>query len=275
MKTLLTVCMLALTFNSLASERIVSVGGNITEIIYQLGYEDQIVGTDTTSNYPIAATKTEKVGYARALSAEGILSLQPSVVFLTNEAGPVVVLKQLEEAGVNVITLPKDYSIKGATDKVKKIANYLNIKDKGNKVIQKITAEVEQAHKKISKDKQPKILFILSQRSGNLLVSGRDTQADGMIKLVGGINPMQEFTSYKPLTPEQIAEVMPDIILMMNRHGGDGENSIVNDLKKHPVLKLTPAVQNNKIISMDGSYLLGFGPRVGLALKELAEQVYD
>lgn len=276
MKTLVTLCMLALAFNSYAKDRIVSVGGNVTEIIYQLDKQGQLVGTDTTSNYPAAASKTEKIGYARALSAEGILSLNPSVVFLTKEAGPAVVLKQLKEAGVNIVTLPTEYSVEGATAKVEAVSDYLNAKQQGKVIIDEIKRDVEQAKKIIAKkDKAPKILFILSRRSGNLLVSGRDTQADGMIRLVGGVNPMQEFTSYKPLTPEQIAEVMPDVILLMNRHGDAGKSKVVEELRKHPVLKLTPAVQNNKIISMNGSYLLGFGPRVGKALKELAEQLYE
>lgn len=276
MKTLIILCSMLLAVNSYAEERIVSVGGNVTEIIYQLDKQSQLVGTDTTSNYPVEASKTKKIGYARALSAEGILSLNPSVVFLTKEAGPAVVLKQLREAGVNIVTLPNEYSVAGAAAKVTAVSEYLKVQEQGQVIINEINDDVQQAKKIIAKkDKSPKILFILSRRSGNLLVSGRDTQADGMIKLVGGINPMQEFTSYKPLTPEQIAEVMPDVILLMDRHGEAGKNTVVESLKAHPVLKLTPAVQNDKIIAMNGSYLLGFGPRMGKALKDLAEQVYD
>lgn len=275
MKLLIAICMLATAFNSLAKERIVSVGGNVTEIIYELGKGDSLVGTDTTSTFPAAANSTKKVGYARALSAEGILSLNPSVVFVTEEAGPAVVLKQLEEAKVNIITLPTEFSVEGAIAKVKAVSEYLNEEAKGKQIIADIKAQVAQAKKRIEESKKPKILFILSRRSGNLLVSGKETQADGMINLVGGINPMSSFNSYKPLTPEQIAEVMPDVILMMSRHGKSGKSEIIDSLKSHPVLKLTPAVKNNKIITMDGMYLLGFGPRTGLAMQDLAEQVYD
>lgn len=276
MKNMIAMCLLLVSFSSSAQERIVSVGGNITEIIYQLDKQSQLVGTDTTSNYPAAAQKTEKVGYARALSAEGILSLNPSVVFVTKEVGPAVVLKQLKEAGVNIVTLPNEYTLEGATAKVSAISDYLEVQQQGQTIINEIRQDAKKADEIIAKQsKSPKILFILSQRSGNLLVSGRDTQADGMIEMVGGINPMQEFTSYKPLTPEQIAEVMPDVILMMDRHGQAGKNKVVDALKEHPVLKLTPAVKNDKVITMNGSYLLGFGPRVGKALTELAEQVYD
>ncbi|GAB6069035.1 hemin ABC transporter substrate-binding protein [Thiomicrorhabdus hydrogeniphila] len=277
MKFIIGLLLATITFGATAQERIVSVGGSVTEIIYKLGKQNLLVGTDTTSNFPETATQTAKVGYMRALSAEGVLSLNPSVMFITKEAGPERVIKQLESAGVNIQTLPTEFNVEGVVAKVKAVSNYLNAEQQGQDLIKEIYADVKQAKQIINhaKNKQPKILFILSQQSGNLLVSGKNTQADGIIKLVGGVNPMTQFNSYKPLTPEQIAEVMPDIIIMMSRHGDNGKNKILAQLKEHPVLKLTPAVKNHKVITMNGSYLLGYGPRIGLALKDLAEQVYD
>ncbi len=86
-------------------KRIVSVGGALTETIYALGAGEYLVGSDTTSYYPAAAAATPKVGYQRALSAEGILSLNPDLVILSEEAGPPAVLAQLKSAGVNMLTV--------------------------------------------------------------------------------------------------------------------------------------------------------------------------
>ena len=62
--------------------RIVSIGGAITEILYALGLEDRIAGVDTTSLFPAAALREKpNVGYMRQLSAEGVLGLNPSLVF--------------------------------------------------------------------------------------------------------------------------------------------------------------------------------------------------
>ena len=72
--------------------RIVSVSGATTEIVYALGAEKQLVGSDTTSLFPAAALQTPKVGYMRQLSAEGLLSLKPDAVITTHEAGPAAVL---------------------------------------------------------------------------------------------------------------------------------------------------------------------------------------
>ena len=68
-----------------AAPRLVTLGGSITEIVYALGAEAQLVGTDSTSFYPPAAAKTPKVGYFRQLSAEGILSLRPDAMVAAQE----------------------------------------------------------------------------------------------------------------------------------------------------------------------------------------------
>jgi len=275
MKTLLGIFLAAFsTMAFSAEERIISLGGNVTEIVYELNKEDLLVATDTTSNYPAAAAKTPKVGYMRQLSAEGILSMEPTVIFMTTEAGPPVVIKQLKETGVNMQIVPSEFSIEGTIEKVATMSKYLGEEEKGQKIIKKIKSDMAEANAIISKnqDKKPKVLFILSPRNGSLMVSGVDTQADSMIKLAGGENAMTSFEGFKPLTPEQILAVNPEVILMMNhtRRVNGGKKGIM----EHPVLKLTPAVKNNKVITMDGSYLLGFGPRVGQAVKDLAEHLY-
>lgn len=90
--------------------RLVTISGAITEVVYALGAEAQLVGTDTTSLYPAAAQKTPKVGYLRQLSAEGVLSLKPDAIIATTEAGPPVVLDQLRSAGVKVELVKSEYT---------------------------------------------------------------------------------------------------------------------------------------------------------------------
>ncbi|HRJ72305.1 MAG TPA: ABC transporter substrate-binding protein, partial [Terrimicrobiaceae bacterium] len=66
-----------------AEERIVSAAGAVTETLYALGVQDALVAVDVSSVFPAAADALPKIGYARQLSAEGILSMKPSVVFVT------------------------------------------------------------------------------------------------------------------------------------------------------------------------------------------------
>ncbi|MEL6964888.1 MAG: ABC transporter substrate-binding protein, partial [Pseudomonadota bacterium] len=83
-------------------ERIVSIGGSVTEIIYALGAGDRLVAVDSTSLYPDVATELPDVGYMRRLSAEPILALEPDHILAIADAGPAPVLDQLREAGVEI-----------------------------------------------------------------------------------------------------------------------------------------------------------------------------
>jgi ABC-type hemin transport system substrate-binding protein len=107
------------TMSAAAQEqRVVSVGGAITEIIYALGAEKKLVAVDTTSLHPKAALLLPKVGYMRTLSAEGVLSMRPSLVLATSEAGPPPVIAQLKSAGVKLDIVSADHSFDELRNKV-------------------------------------------------------------------------------------------------------------------------------------------------------------
>ena len=90
-------------------KKIVIAGGSITEIIYDLNEEEKILAVDITSNYPLKAKKLPSVGYVRALSTEGLLSLSPSLVLGEEDMGPPLVLSQLEIVGVDVRIIDDDF----------------------------------------------------------------------------------------------------------------------------------------------------------------------
>ena len=93
---LLTVSLLASgDVRAAGPQRIVSAGGDITEIIYQLGAGDRVIGLDSTSNFPADAAEKAQIGYIRNLAAEGILSLDPDILIAAHDAGPPPAVEQL------------------------------------------------------------------------------------------------------------------------------------------------------------------------------------
>ena len=77
------------------SSRITVAGGSITEILYFLKEEDRIIGVDITSNYPKDTQKFPSIGYVRNLSAEGVLSLKPTLIIGEDDMGPPDVINQV------------------------------------------------------------------------------------------------------------------------------------------------------------------------------------
>ena len=256
------------------SSRIVTLGGTITEIVFALGAGERVVGVDASSSFPEAANQLPKAAYHRRLSAEGVLSLRPTLIIATTEAGPPEAIQQLESAGVTVLVLPHEPTVENAIAKIERIAAALNVQARGTALIQALKEELSQVQSAIPQTAaQAKILFLYARGQGTLMVAGQDTGADTMIGLAGGTNAIQGYSGYKPLTSEAAVAAAPDVILLMD----SGLDSVGGDqgLWQLPGLALTPAGQQGRVLSMDGLLLLGFGPRLGQAVLALNQALYD
>lgn len=263
------------TEKKLDTSRLVSVGGDVTEIIYALGEEGRLIARDTTSMYPEAAMKLPDVGYMRALSPEGILAMNPTAIIAVEGSGPPEALNVLKGASVPFETVPNTYDRDGILKKIDRVGSLLAVPDKAKALKEKVGADLDaaiaDAGKRPETDRK-RILFILSMQGGKIMASGTGTAADGIIKLSGSVNAVGNFPGYKPLTDEAIIEAKPDVILMMNR--GDGSSVKDEDLLKQPAIALTPAAEKKAIIRVDGLHMLGFGPRTASAVRELNAAIY-
>ena len=116
--------------------RIAVAGGSITEILYLLGEEKRIIAADRTSNYPKEALELPSVGYVRNISAEGILSLKPTLVLGEHDMGPDEVIKQIENVSVEVIRVNEVHTASGIVDKLRCVASILGVNDKADSLIE-------------------------------------------------------------------------------------------------------------------------------------------
>lgn len=256
-----------------ATERIVSVGGALTETIYALGAQARLVGSDTTSYYPPAAERLPKVGYQRALSAEGILSLNPDSIFVTDEAGPAAVLEQIKMTDIAIHRFPKPRNVQDVKSNVGEIARLLQRQSEARSLIASINAKHARLKRMVAaRGDTRRMLFILQHGAGAALVAGTDTAADTVMTLAGVANAGAGFARYKPLTPEAAAMLKPDFILITRRglEQAGGEDALL----QMPGIALTPAADNKRVIVMDALLLLGFGPRTVDAALELHSRVY-
>lgn len=268
-------CLLA-AVSTLAAEpavRIVSAGGPITETIYALGAQDQLVAVDISSVFPAEAEKLPKVGYARQLAAEGILSVNPTLVIAHDDAGPSEVLTQLEKANVKVVKLPNDHTAESAEKRILQIGDLVGKKAEAEALTQKLHNDIKTAQERAAAaGSKPKVLFIYTRGGGVMNVAGTKTGADAIIELAGGANAITGYEGYKPLTAEAAVSAAPDYILVTSR--GLESSGGIDELLKQPGLASTPAGQARRVIALDDLYLLGFGPRLGQAALELNEKIH-
>jgi iron complex transport system substrate-binding protein len=253
--------------------RIVSVGGSVTEILYALGLEQRVVAVDSTSLYPArAAAEKPNVGYMRQLSAEGVLGLGPSLVLAAEGSGPKGTVAVLESASIPFVQVPDHFTGEGIVEKIRLIAQATGTVERGECLVKFVATDLAALAALRARITQPrKTLFVLSFMNGRPMVAGRATAADGIIKLAGAVNAVTEYEGYKPISDESVIAARPDAVLAMERPSFRLDAQTVFE---HPAFATTPAAAQRALISMEGLYLLGFGPRAARAARDLAVTLY-
>lgn len=256
------------------AKRIVSVGGTVTEILYALGAGERIVARDTTSYYPQAANAKPDVGYMRALSPEGIFAQKPDLIVAEDGAGPadaIAVLKAGQVPFVEIATPPSGDAI---PRKIRDTGAAVGLEDKADA----LAKDVEDALAALKADiavvdpaSKKRVLFVLSLANGRVMAAGTETEAGALIEMAGGVNAAALLSGYKPMSDEAVIAAKPDLVLVMQT----GQHQMTAEqVFAVPALQATPAAASRSLLTMDGLYLVGFGPRTPSAARELAVALY-
>lgn len=251
-----------------AQQRIVSLNGAISEIVCALGQESQLVGVDITSNYPASLQQKPRVGHNRNISAEGVLSLQPTLVLLIDNQVNPQLIEQLQAAKVKTVAFKQDWSVQGVRNLVATVAQATGAATQAAAVQKQFDAQMSQLH---VVPVRKKVLFIYARGTGSLMVSGTGTSIEKMIQLAGAQNAVSDFKDFKPLSSESLIAANPDIILLFD----SGLKSVggIDGLLAVPGIAQTNAGKNKKIIAMDGELLSGFTVRLPQAIQELNDKM--
>lgn len=257
-----------------ARDRILSIGGDVTEILYSLGVGDKIVAVDSTSQFPAEALRDKKnVGYMRALSAEGVLSASPSLIVASRGAGPPEVVKALKASNVPYVEVPDEHDVEGVAGKVRLIAETTGVADKGEALAREIAQKFASLATERARVAKPlKAIFVLGVQKGQATIAGTGTSGDAILALAGMQNAAKSFPGFKPMVDEALVEMQPDVIVVMKR--SDPTHDALKALDDLKGVQATPAGKNKRIVAMDALYLLGFGPRAPDAAAELMRAVY-
>jgi iron complex transport system substrate-binding protein len=250
--------------------RIVPLSGDIAEIIWTLGLGDNIVGVDLSAVYPAELTKLPQIGFERQLSAEGILSLNPTLVIGKEQAGPPAALDQVRAAGVPVVIVAEPQTIEAPTAKIRSVAEALGVPEEGEALAAKTQAEIDDALAlAATATSKPTVMFLYVRSGGVQLIGGSGSVADAMIDAAGGVDAgvAAGIQGFMPVTAEAVVAAQPEYIIVPQ----SGLDSIggMDALLQIPGLAETPAAKNGHILAIDDLLLLSMTPRTGQALHDL------
>ncbi|UPG90592.1 hemin ABC transporter substrate-binding protein [Luteibacter aegosomaticola] len=243
-----------------AATRVVSLGGDVTEIVYAIHAQDELAARDSTSTWPEAAKALPDVGYVRQLSAEGVLALRPDLILATHDAGPPTAIEQIRSAGVRIETLPASRTPEDIEAKIRRIGELTAHTKDADALATDVATRFNALAKAVAAmPHHPRVVFLMSTGQGSPMAAGHDTAADRAIALAGGVNAVADVPGYKAVSPEALVAMKPDVILLMKERE-DAVGGVAGVLAM-PGVGDTPAGKSKRIDFVEGQALLGFGPR--------------
>ena len=263
-------------------ERYVVISPIYNEIIWALGAQDKVVGIDLSTTYPPEVKQVQTVGYHRALSAEGILSLHPTGIIHDNNIGPPQVVQQLQQLNIPMKTFSaKNDSFDGTKALIREMGAYFHKEQRAEELCKTFDDQRAVSLEKVKQySDHPRVAVIHFGRASNVyLVVGKGGGGDGggvsqMVELAGGQMAVENRGMQRMESPEIIAQANPDVILLTN-YGYDRLNGSLDQIKALPGVATSNAARNNHIYRIEENVLNYFGPRSGENIAKVAEIIHQ
>jgi len=263
-------------------ERYVVISPIYNEIIWALGAQDKVVGIDLSTTYPPEVKQVQTVGYHRALSAEGILSLHPTGIIHDNNIGPPQVVQQLQQLNISMKTFTaKNDSFDGTKALIREMGAYFHKEQRAEELCKTLDDQRAVSLEKVKQyTDHPRVAVIHFGRASNVyLVVGKGGGGDGggvsqMVELAGGQMAVENRGMQRMESPEIIAQANPDVILLTN-YGYDRLNGSLDQIKALPGVATSNAARNNHIYRIEENVLNYFGPRSGENIAKVAEIIHQ
>ncbi|MFJ4677789.1 hemin ABC transporter substrate-binding protein [Kitasatospora sp. NPDC088783] len=260
-----------------SADRIIPLNGSLAELVFSLGLGDRAVARDVSTTFEQAA-KLPVITQAHEVSAEGVLSLHPTVVLADRSTGPAEAVDQIRAAGVPLIVLDDAKKLDDVGPRIDRVAAALGVPEAGARLKERTQRQIAdvQAQLPAAGATRPKVAFLYLRGSASVfLLGGPDSGAPSLIEAAGGedAGTAAHLTGdFTPLTSEALVKAAPDAILVMNK----GLESVggVDGLLELPGVAQTPAGLDRRIIAVDDGRLLSYGPRTPEVLRDIATQLH-
>lgn len=258
------------------ASRILPLNGGIAEIVFTLGLGDKVVGRDITATFE-EAKSLPQVTKAHDVSAESVLSLEPTIVLADTDTGPSEAIDQIRDAGVPVVVLDPANELSDVSTRTTRVAEALGVPAAGKALNRRFADELKAARAAVPEGSTPKVAFLYMRGSAAVyLIGGKGSGADSLISAAGAEDAGVVAGLSKPFTPitsEALVKAQPDVILMMSK----GLESVggVDGLVEIPGIKETPAGMDRRVVDLEDGVLLSFGPRTPLVIDILVERLHQ
>lgn len=195
-------------------DRIGSVYGSASEILWTLGLGDNIVVIEGTTQYPAELAALPSVGFFRSLPVEGILAQEPDVLFASSDAGPPETMEALAAAGVVVVIVPDTTP---EPDSLTALIETIGEAVGAGETAEPLAAALRSAYDGVASEPAadaPVVAYAVA-RGQNVFMTGLDSPSNTFIAAAGYTSAAQVLglDNAAPLTPEAMVVANPAVII--------------------------------------------------------------
>ena len=257
------------------TSRIVSLNGDLTEIIFELGAGDRVAGIDVTTTFPPEALQRPVVGFGQQLAAEGVLAFGPTLVIGDQTIAPSETIEQLRGAGVPVVILETQTTFAGVAVKIAQVAEILGLAEAGEALAARVNAEIAVAQTLADQaTTRPTVAYVYVRGPQVLLFFGQGMPTQALIEGAGAVDASVAAGIFgpAPVSAEALAAAAPDVIVLPE--AGVGALGGIDAFAQVPGVAQTPAGASGSFLIYEEAYFFNLGPRVGQALGQFVLDLY-
>ncbi len=246
--------------------RIISYSPSVTDIIYDLGLGEHLVGVTSWCINPPGMDKKPVIGNEKNPNTEAMLVFEPDIVFIQQDPSRFDPLKKLRPE-VRIISVKHD-SVSGIYDSIMTIGQAAGVSERAEKLVAKIKSRIERVRKRNEGKPRPRVLFVMGYDHPSTCGSG--TYLDELIRIAGGINvAAQRHEGWPTINAEIILALKPDVLICLTNP------SEVEAARKYWMsLRELPAVANERVYISTERRMTIFGSLVADVAEQFADWIH-
>lgn len=249
--------------------RIVAMAPNLTEILFALGLDEEIVGVAEYSNSPEQAQTKKNIGSFWQPNVEAVLKLEPTLVVTLAFEQQATLASRLKRIGCETLTVDIE-SIEQLYSAIEEIGIAVDRQSQAATMLERLKSKQQQIANRVDPSEKPKVLWVIQRDP--LRAAGTTTFINELIELAGGVNAVGETLQiYPTVSTENVIRAMPDVIIEPSMDLAQLETQKATAEVFYHRFQLTPAVTNQRVHVIDGDVVSRLGPR----LDEAMELIYD
>ncbi|MFB7640612.1 ABC transporter substrate-binding protein [Peribacillus butanolivorans] len=250
-------------------ETVVSLQPSNTEILFELGLGDKVVGVTDFDNYPEETKDIEHVSDSVNINAEKIISLKPDAI-IAYTIGDETTMKPLEDAGIPVFIIKSATNFDDVYGDIGQIAEVMGVAEKGEELVKEIQNQISSVEKKIETlDEKEQTYFEISP-APEIYTTGSETFQQEILKTAGIENIFADQKGWVKVSDEEIVKRNPNAIITTATYADDA----VDEIKSRKGWEDINAVKNDQVYLLDENIMSRPGPRIGEAVELAAKTVY-